>query len=390
MSKLGLALIGGSAALNELERLEDRDTARQRAQKRFEWESQRAESDRQRAQKRFDWESQRAESDLSLLPYKTEADRSRYQLLGKQNNAALGLVDLQAENAKKKMQQDGISLDAAQTRMPDELAALANKAAVAKTLSEFDVENLPRAIAEKKLQGALSDADVYTASISKLADLIATKDKNAVIRFMNGMNDAGVFGKKHAPVSDVTIKQDPTTKENVFVATDAAGLPVLQMSASQMMRIRDSVGKIEYKTVNAGDSLVALKGGQATTIYTAPESARSAAAKQGPLERDVNYLVTHHGMTKDQALAHLNSAKTVSRDQFIIKGLQDIIAMNRQPTREEIAALGALYDSARQATSASQSASQNAQEPASNYLDIDNLDLDPQIKSQFKSLLDLH
>lgn len=357
MSKLGLALIGGSAALNEYERLEDRDTSRQRAQK------------------RFDWESQRAESELSTLPDKTAADRSGYQLRGAQNSANLGLVDAQTENAKKKLQQESAGLDAAQKRQPDELAALANKAAVAKTLSDFDVENLPRALAEKKLQGTFSDADVYTASISKLADLLATNDQNAVIRFMNGMNDAGVFGKKHAPVSGVTILQDPTTKENVFVATDSAGQPVLQMSASQMKRIRDSVGKTEYKTVNAGDSLVQIKGGVATPVYTAPESARSAAAKQGPLERDVGYLVTQHGMTKDQALAHLNSAKTMTREQFILKSVQDSIAMGKKPTSEDVANFGTLYDSARQAPATQKP----APAPASNSPAPANLD--PQIKS---------
>ena len=258
-------------------------------------------------------------------------------------------MDVQTENAKKKLQQEGVSLDAAQKRQPDELAALANKAAVAKTLSEFDVENLPRAIAEKKLQGTFSDADVYTASVSKLADLLATNDQNAVLRFMNGMNDAGVFGKKHAPVSGVTIKQDPTTKENVFVATDAAGQPVMQMSASQMKRIRDSVGKTEYKTVNAGDSLVALKGGQATPVYTAPESAKSAAAKQGPLERDVGYLVTQHGMTKDQALAHLNSAKTMTREQFVLNALKEKAASSYgyKPNQKDADDFGAVYDSVR-------------------------------------------
>ena len=348
MSKLGLALIGGSAALNEFERLEDRDTARQRAQK------------------RFDWESQRADSELSTLPDKTAADRSGYQLRGKQNNANIGLVDAQTENAAKELKLQGAGLDAAQKRQPDEIAAQANKAAVAKTLSEFDVENLPRVIAEKKLQGTFSDADVYTTSVSKLADLLATNDQNAVIRFMNGMNDAGVFGKQHAPVASVTIKQDPTTKENVFVATDAAGQPVMQMGAGQMKRIRDSVGKTEYKTVNAGDSLVAMKGGQVTPVYTAPESAKSAAAKQGPLERDVGYLVNQHGMSKDQALAHLNSAKTMTREQFVLNALKEKAASSYgyKPSQKDADDFGNLYDSVRRGGATGQPGAPAAQPKA--------------------------
>jgi hypothetical protein len=348
MSKLGLALIGGSAALNEFERLEDRDTARQRAQK------------------RFDWESQRADSEMSTLPDKTAADRSGYQLRGKQNNANIGLVDAQTENAAKELKLQGAGLDAAQKRQPDEIAAQANKAAVAKTLSEFDVENLPRVIAEKKLQGTFSDADVYTTSVSKLADLLATNDQNAVIRFMNGMNDAGVFGKQHAPVASVTIKQDPTTKENVFVATDAAGQPVMQMGAGQMKRIRDSVGKTEYKTVNAGDSLVAMKGGQVTPVYTAPESAKSAAAKQGPLERDVGYLVNQHGMSKDQALAHLNSAKTMTREQFVLNALKEKAASSYgyKPSQKDADDFGNLYDSVRRGGATGQPGTPAAQPKA--------------------------
>lgn len=339
MSALGLALIGGSAALNEYERLEDRDTARNRAKQ------------------RFDWEQQRAQSELSTLPDKTAADRSGYQLRDRQNNANIGLVDAQTENAAKKLEIEGAGLDAAKARQPDEIAAQANKAVVAKTLSEFDVENLPRVIAEKKLQGTFSDADVYTTSISKLADLLAINDQNAVIRydqnavirFMNGMNDAGVFGKQHAPVASVTIQQDPTTKENVFVATDASGRPVMQMGASQMKRIRDSIGKTDLKVINAGDTLVGVKGGQATPLYTAPESAKSAAAKQGPLERDVNYLVTQHGMSKDQALAHLNSAKTMTREQFVLNALKEKAASSYgyKPTQKDADDFGAVYDSVR-------------------------------------------
>ena len=68
---------------------------------------------RGRESQRFDWEKQRAESEMSTLPDKTEAERSGYQLRGKQNNANIGLVDAQTENAKKKLQLEGTGLDAA-------------------------------------------------------------------------------------------------------------------------------------------------------------------------------------------------------------------------------------------------------------------------------------
>ncbi len=91
----------------------------------------------------------------------------------------------------------------------------------------------------------------------------------------------------------------------------------------------------------------------------------------------MSYLVTQHGMTKDQALAHLNSAKTMTREQFILKSVQDSIAMGKKPTSEEVANFGALYDSARQAPATSRAAPATA--PTSNSPAPANLD--PQIKS---------
>ena len=326
--------------------------------------------DQQRRLEQYDYGKEKRAADLSMAPDRDAAERSAYQLREAQNNAGLELVEPQTETVKaglgnlaKGQALRGSELDAAKTRQPDDLAALANKSSVAKTLSEFDVENLPRAIAAKKMQGAFTDADVYTASVVKLSDLLATNDQNAVIRFMNGMNDSGVFGKKHSPVAAVAIQQDPATNEAVFVATDADGKPVMQMGASQMKRIRNSIGKTEFKTVNAGDSLVALKDGQATPVYTAPESAKNLIGKKGPLERDVGYLVSQHGMTQEQALAHLNSAKTMTREQFILKSVQDSVAMGKKPNSAEVSNFGMIYDSALQAGSAQANPASPATQP---------------------------
>jgi hypothetical protein len=304
---------------------------------------------REREGQRFDWERQRAESELSTLPDKTEADRSGYQLRNKQNTANIGLSDAQTDNAKKKLELEGAGLDAAKDRQPLEAETARNNAEIAKTLSEFGVEDLPRIITEKRVQGIFSDVDAGTAAIAKLSDLIQQGDGAQVIRFMNSMNSANPSGKRRADVAAVTIEKDPKTQENVFVAKDANGQDVMRMSAAQMQRVRDSIGKTEFKTVNAGDSLVRIKGGQATPVYTAPESARSAAAKQGPLERDVNYLVTQHGMTKDQALAHLNSAKTMTREQFVLNALKEKAASSYgyKPTQKDADDFGAVYDSVR-------------------------------------------
>ena len=304
---------------------------------------------REREGQRFDWERQRAESELSTLPDKTEADRSGYRLRNKQNAANIGLSDAQTDNAKKKLELEGAGLDAAKDRQPLEQAAALNGAEIAKTLSEFQLQDLPRVIAEKKRAGVFSEADSSVAAIGKLAELIKLGDQTQVITFMNAMNETRDPGQRKPPVAIVGIEKDQKTGENVFVAKDANGGIVSQVPQSHMQAVMNSLGKVEFKTVNAGDSLVQIKGGQATPVYTAPESAKSTAAKQGPLERDVNYLVTQHGMSKDQALAHLNSAKTMTREQFVLNALKEKAASSYgyKPTQKDADDFGAVYDSVR-------------------------------------------
>lgn len=328
---------------------------------------------RERATQRYDAERRKTEAELSVLDDKTAADRSGYQLRSKQNTADAGLVDLQAEVKKGELtRQKALQPTKQQTEI--------NNAEVAKALSDFQVEDLPRVIAEKKRAGVFSEADASVASIAKLADLLKTGDSNQVITFMNAMNDTKPADQRKAPVTAVAIDTDPKTGEKVFVANDASGQPVVKLSQTQMQRIRDSIGKTEYKTVNAGDSLVALKDGKATPVYTAPESDKSKAAKQGPMERDVNYLTSAHGMSKDQALAHLNSAKTMSREQFILKSVQDSIAMGNKPSEADVSNFGTIYDSARRSASPGLSNAPGAQS---------NTSAAPTMDPQIRSLLGL-
>jgi len=282
---------------------------------------------------------------LEDAPDKAAADRSGNQLRAKQNEAGLSLVDQQTGVTRQELANRGADATTRGLTKDAERATAINNAEIGKTLSEFQVTDLPRVIAEKRRAGVFSEADAATAGIAKLADLIKIGDSNQVIAFINGLNEASGAARPRVAAVGITEQNG----EKVFVAQDANGQPVMQISAGQMQRIRDSFGKTEYKTVNAGDSLVALKDGKATPVYTAPESAKSQANKMGPLERDVNYLTTTHGMTQQQALAHLNSAKTMSREQFILKSAQDSIAMGKKPTDQDMADFGALYDRAQRA-----------------------------------------
>lgn len=351
MSKLGLGLIAADSAIRSADQQQLRD----------------------RATERFDWERQRAQSDLSTLDDRAAATRSQAQLQAAQSQSELGLVDKRFANADAQLGLHAVELGAARARQPAELAAKADRAKVEALLAGFEADQLPGEMARRRAQGVIGDAEVFSTSIAKLADLLSTNDNAAVVRYMNGMMDAGVFGqRRHESVANVSVESDPRTGQSTFVARDAEGKPVMQMSAETMRRVRSIYSKPELKTVNAGDTLVSVSGGRATPVFTAPESEKSRAAKTGPLERDVDYLVRQHGMTPDQALKHLNAAKSMSRDQFVLKSVQDTIAMGKKPTDADMAEFGRMYDSA--TSSAPKPAA-----PASNASTAGKLD--PQIRS---------
>ena len=359
MSKLGLALAGTAAGLREYERLKDKDRR------------QGIEDERLARQgERFDWERQRAQSELALLPEKEEAERTGHRLKGQQNMQALGLVDLQADNARKRLELEGMGLDSAKTLQPLESAARFNKAQVSQALSAYDVADLPRVLAEKKMQGAFSEADVSIAHFAKLGQIVRMGDSNQALNYINAVNDTLPPEKRKGRA--VTLQVQPGQQgEKTLIAKDAQGNITYQISSKHMEQAASLLGggaKTEYKTVNAGDSLVAIKGGQATPIYTAPESERAASAKMGPTERDVEYLVRAHGMTPQQALSQLTSSKSMSRQQFVQKMIAEKAAANYnyKPSQQDIAEFNALYESIQK-------------EPASNS--SPQATLDPKIKS---------
>lgn len=326
MSKFGLGLMAADSAIRENQAIEQRGQQTER----------------------FGWEKKRAEADLSTLDDRAGAQRAQAQLQAKQAQAGLGLVDQKTKNDASQLSLDAVRLDGAKARQPMEIAAEADKAKVGELLAGFDLESTPQKIAQAKAQGVLSQADVYVTSISKLVELMDSNDTGQVIKFMNGMNDAGVLAAKHAPVAKVGIQKGADGR-SLFIALDAQGNTVASMNVDDMKRVKESAGKSTFEKVNAGDSLVKIQGGQATPVFTAPESERTRAARTagtGPLERDVSYLVNAHGMTQQQALAHLNQAKSMSREQFILKGVQDKQAMGKKASEQDIEELGGLYDRA--------------------------------------------
>ena len=295
---------------------------------------------REQQRERFGWDKQRTEADLSTLPERTEANRSGYQLQSAQNRANLDIVP--------------------------------NQAAVAKALSEFSVEELPSRIAQMRQQRIFSDVDAQTAGVAKLADLIQMGDPQQITSYLNAWRKTNPTNMK-ADVAQVGFTKDEKG-ENVFVALDAQGNPVMQMSAGQIQRIRDSIGKTDLKVLKPGDTLVGVKNGRATNMATGPvDLALAKGIKMGPLERDVDYLMTTHGKTKDEALNYLNSAKGKTKESFIQDMIKEGTRLNgRVPTNDDIKSFGDMWENVKRQTSGSgQQQSNNPVAPT----------LDPRVRS---------
>lgn len=334
------------------------------------FKEQQAQDIRDREKQRYEWEKARAEAEMSTLPDKTAADRSGFQLRAGQNQQGIEL--LPGETANKKTEQ-GIKtteLTGQQNRLPqteetkdinagmglatakaeqemqsDVIQQKKNVQTIATAVSNLDVEELPRTLAQKRLQNEISQSDSDVMIAAKLSDLIDAGDTTSIVRLLNAQKKT-ITDPKIAGLPDVASVARAKDANGVeyLVLKDAKGNQITARPIEGYRAAKSSLAKIDYKTVDAGDSLVRVQGGKVTPVYTAPESEKSKATKAGPLERDVNYLSSTFGMSQEQALAHLNSAKTMSRSQFILKSVQDLIAIGKQPTPDQEKQIGEVYD----------------------------------------------
>lgn len=287
---------------------------------------------------------------LAALPDATAEMQSRARLNTAINESGLNLVAPREQNALKQLQNEGAGLDATAARQPDDFATQANTSLINKVLSDHSVEDLPNVVAEHKNKRLFSNVDAQMAGIAKLSDLLNVGDKGSVIKFLNGMRKANPEIGFDGDVHNVTVTNDPQSNDYLFSALDKSGNPLFQMTATQMQSVSDMVrprNKDDYKVLRPGQTLVKTRGGLASPVYTAPESQQQQNAKKTPLEQNLNMLTSRFGMNEKDALAYLNTSKTVSREQFILKGTQDLIAIGKQPSSEDIANFGRLYDSAR-------------------------------------------
>lgn len=313
-------------------------------------------------------------SELESLPDRTQAIRSDAQLRDRQNQTGLALADAQQDNAGKRLHYENVGLDAATARQPDELNAQSNMAHVNKVLSDHSVEDLPNAIAKHRTDRLMDTTQAQVAGIAKISELMRIGDKKQVIGFMNSMRRANPDIGLSDDVHDVTVTSDEDSGDYVFSALDSTGNALLQMTATQMQRAAEMINprtKDDYKKLRPGETLVKTTNGLANPVYTAPPlpgTQGAAGSKPTTMEQNLSMLTARYGMSDQEALAYMNTTKTVSRDQFILKGMQDLIAIGRKPSESDISNFAALYDSTR-----------NVQNKPANTENNDNLD--PHIKT---------
>lgn len=268
---------------------------------------------REQQRQAFDWEKQRTESDLSILPERTAAAKSALQLQNANNQSELDMAP--------------------------------NKAAVAKALSQYAVEDLPSAIADMKRKRVFSDADAATAGIAKLGELIKIGDPQQVVTYLNAWRKTNPSQHNGQEVAQVGFQKDPTSGENVFIAMDGKGNPIMQMSASQIQRIQDSIGKTDLKVVKPGETLIGTKNGVSTPMFTNPIDGNKFLS---PLERDATALMnTYPGMSKQQAMTQLIFKKGTSlQDHMVQSSAAFKKEYGRAPSQRELDGFKQEYENA--------------------------------------------
>lgn len=332
MSKFGLGMIAAGAAMDEQKAQEVRDQANQR----------------------FGWEQQKAQSELSLLGDKAAAERSGYQNTVGLNAAAAETRPQETANKKAQLGINAVSLAGEANRQPglenakdDEARATAGAAKVKAALQGVEVERIPELVNKAKTDGIINDVTASNHVGAAIADMIDSGNAPGIVKLLNAQKQYA-NDPKIAELPDVASvsKASDANGTEVLVLKDASGNTIMTRPVSTFKAAQDSMKKQELKEVKDGHSLVSVRGTTVTPLYTAPESASSRATKQGPLQRDVEYLKTFHNMSDQQALSHLNSAKTQSRENFILKSVENAQAMGKKVTEAEINEFGAIYDRA--------------------------------------------
>ena len=269
------------------------------------------------ARKEREFIQAKRDAELGLLPDETRAKRAKLGLDAATDEANTGLVPDQQRVAGLRLEAEGGDLKGQIAAQPEVNRAKKVAAKTQRRITEFEASDVGRKLYEQRITGAISIEQLRQKSLTMLADLIDQGDEKSIISFTNS------FGMPQG-AKEVVKVQAVTGKDGrkFFQALAKDGSLVLNLSADGLAKIRAVGEKGEYTTVKGGETIVHTKGGKATPLYTAPETSESATSRMGPIERDIAYFEEKFGMTKEQALAQINSAKTQTRETFIMKQVE--------------------------------------------------------------------
>ena len=339
-----------------------------------------------RDQRKREWEAQnkRTDSELSLLADKEAADRARYKLRTAEDSAGMATIPFKSQydqsyytgqiNDQKFRESQRPSIEAYErnkreaelARQPVELqTAEANaqseraKARINQADAAIAEENIPNRMTQGRQKQAVDDYSHHTQTVASLAQAITSGDADATLKLMNGLNEAKPEGQRVKPA----VRLGTINGGKTLIALDADGNQTGgPLDIGQMQQMANQGQAV---TLKAGETIGTFGKGGFTPSYTAPDPSGSVT-KQGPLQRDVEYLKNYHGMTNEQALAHLSAAKTMTRDQFILAAIKEKAAKGfEQPTRKDAEEFGALYDSVQGAGRSPPSQPAQTTQPAS-------------------------
>lgn len=359
MNGLTAAMMGANAYFKENERL----------------------ADRRKQDERHDWERQRALADLSTLDARARAVRSDAELRDARSRGGLDSLPQEQANARLKREIESGEMGATLLRQPtveatrdaQANAGLADAQFAAETqptvqstkrtrlgiedaTAKVEAQALPEKLRAARAQGAISGSDAGLAVLGRLAYYAKAGDKPGALAFANQVAQIpdllpGVRGMQFVDVTATPDGQDTaggTGPGYTFKTSDGRNMFIAHKT---LVAAAEHTGKDpKFKFMHDKDTGEVLVGNERTggvgvARQADPARPRGGTAKVGPLERDVNYLTAVHGMTNEQALLHLNQAKSMTRQQFILRS----VASSMQPekiTDADVARLGQLYDSA--------------------------------------------
>lgn len=363
---------------------------------------------RQQLAKDRAFQQTKRESELSLLPDRTNAERSGYQLRNDQNTANRGLLPAQTANATTRLGLEGSDLGGQVERKPAELATKGIQADMGLSEAQFaqtnqpaqqevkknqlysaslaaadEVKNLPAKLQRAAVQGVLDQQGQSDMVLGTMGQLISRQDKAGVIAFANSVAKQGNLlpntnGKTFTDVVPVRKGEGGATGDGYnFVSTDGASTFVpVEAIAGATNKLK--TGKYDF--IHTKDGSV-FAGNQSTgEVNQAHQGDVQAGRNQNtPAEvQTMQWLITNK-VAKDASGAWemVRSAREKTRNSFIM----DYTSKNAMPGQDgtKMAAdAGAIYDQVQKATS---NKSPGLDSVTSNTEGNPTMGADPQIKS---------